>query len=545
MKALLLAGLLGAAQAGELRLNQIGFPPGAAKWAVAEGVKAGAFAVFRNGKAVLKGRLDKNGLADFSSLREAGDYELRVAGLAPAGFRIAADAYAPLSAAALKAFYFNRSGTALLAEHAGPWARAAGHVDAEAIVHASAASKSRPAGAKVHSPKGWYDAGDYNLYVVNAGITTYTLLAAYEHYPAFFKAQALNIPESGNALPDVLDELRWNLDWLLSMQDPEDGSVAHKLTNQRFDGVVMPEQAKEARYLVGRGTAATLNFAAVMASASRVFKQHDPERSKRMLSAAEAAWRWAQANPALIFKQPADIHTGGYEDNKLDDEFAWAAAELYIGTGAPAYWQAFAAKAQPAGVPGWAEVGQLAWISLLQHRDRLGPEADRRLIEVRSLEFAEQLTQRWKTSPWRTGLREQDFGWGSSGQALNQALVLIQGFRLSGKREQLDAAQALLDHVLGRNALGLSFVTGIGQRSPQHPHHRPSEADGVAAPVPGFVVGGPNGGLNDKAHCPPYPSTAPAKAYIDHFCSWASNEVAINWNAPLVYVSTALQVLSR
>jgi endoglucanase len=111
---------------------------------------------------------------------------------------------------------------------------------------------------------------------------------------------------------------------------------------------------------------------------------------------------------------------------------------------------------------------------------------------------------------------------------------------------QLDAAQSALDYVLGRNPLGQSMVTGFGTRSPRHPHHRPSQADGVAAPVPGFLVGGPNPQRQDAQHCRvPYPSSLPALAYIDHDCSYASNEVAINWNAPLAYVSAALQALQE
>jgi endoglucanase len=142
-------------------------------------------------------------------------------------------------------------------------------------------------------------------------------------------------------------------------------------------------------------------------------------------------------------------------------------------------------------------------------------------------------------------MQTDDFVWGSNAVALNQALMLIQGYRLSGDRRQLDAAQAALDYVLGRNALGMSMVTGIGEKSPLHPHHRPSNADGIAAPVPGFIVGGPNPGQQDAAHCPvPYASKLPALSYLDHDCSYASNEVAINWNAPLVYVSAALQVLT-
>jgi endoglucanase len=139
----------------------------------------------------------------------------------------------------------------------------------------------------------------------------------------------------------------------------------------------------------------------------------------------------------------------------------------------------------------------------------------------------------------------QDLVWGSNAVVLNQAMMLIQGHRLGGDRRQLDAAQAALDHVLGRHPLGRSMVTGFGARPPLHPHHRPSEADGVAAPVPGFLVGGPNPGRQDQAHCPvPYASALPALAWLDHYCSYASNEVTINWNAPLVYVTAALQVLT-
>jgi endoglucanase len=140
-------------------------------------------------------------------------------------------------------------------------------------------------------------------------------------------------------------------------------------------------------------------------------------------------------------------------------------------------------------------------------------------------------------------MRVEDFVWGSNAVALNQAFLLIQGYRLSGERRQLDAAQAALDFVLGRHPSGYSMVTGFGERSPRHPHHRPSGAQPEQPPVPGFIVGGPHS--KTGAGCPmPYPSKAPAKSYLDQFCSFTTNEVAINWNAPLVYVSAALQALT-
>jgi len=542
-----------------IHVNQVGFVPGAAKWAVVERAAGTAFSVVDSlsGREVLRGTLGEATswepaqevvrLADFSALTMPGEYRLRVDGLADSPrFKVAQDAYAALNAAAIKAFYFNRAGIALEHEHAGPWARPAAHPDDRVLVHASAVGPRRAEGAVISAPKGWYDAGDYNKYVVNSGITVYTLLAAYEHFPAFFERQRLAIPESGNGLPDLLDEVLWNLEWMLAMQDPADGGVYHKLTNKHFDAVVMPHHAKGERYVVQKTTAATLDFAAVMAQASRVFAPFDaqqPGRSARMLAAAKAAWAWAQAQPAAIYRQPPDIHTGGYDDSQLDDEFAWAAAELYVTTRDDAFLAAMKRRAVPADLPGWPSVGELGWITLAHHRERLTPAADRTLIERRVVEQAAKLAAAWQASPYRVAMQASDFYWGSNAVALNHALVLIQGYRLAGDRRMLDAAQAALDFVLGRHPTGSSMVTGFGERAPRRPHHRPSEADGVDAPVPGFIVGGPRAAQGDD--CPmPYPSKAPAKAWLDEFCSFTTNEVAINWNAPLVYVSAALQALT-
>jgi endoglucanase len=97
-----------------------------------------------------------------------------------------------------------------------------------------------------------------------------------------------------------------------------------------------------------------------------------------------------------------------------------------------------------------------------------------------------------------------------------------------------------LDYILGRNATGYCFVTGMGTLSTLHPHHRPSVADGIEEPVPGLLAGGPNPGMQDKCH---YDFTEPETAYADIDCAYASNEIAINWNAPLVYLANAIEAL--
>lgn len=556
-----LAGAAGRADAAAVKFNQLGFLPGSQKLAVVTDSGADSFAVLdaASGKTVLEGRLgapaqwDASGesvrVADFSRLTTPGSYRIRVAGQPDsAPFPIAADAYRALDAAAVKAYYYQRSGIALEPRYAGVYARPLGHPDTQVLVHASAASAARPAGTVISSPKGWYDAGDYNKYVVNSGISTYTLLAAYEHFPKFFDGLALHIPESGNGLPDILNEALWNIEWLATMQDPNDGGVYHKLTNRQFDPFVMPDKATTPRYVVQKTTAAALDFAAVMAAASRVlapFDMQDPGRSRRYLAQAEKAWAWALAHPDVVYRQPADIGTGEYGDNKLDDEFSWAATELLIATGKDAYRARAFDDALPHGLaPGWADVRQLGWISLVQQRDRLPRGVDAGAARQHILDAADTLLARWNSSPYRISMATPEFVWGSNSVILNQAMMLVQAYRITGRADYLDGAQSSLDYVLGRNGPGRSFVTGFGAPSPMHPHHRPSESDGVAAPAPGWLVGGPNPGQQDRKGCPaPYPSNLPALSYLDNMCSYASGEVAINWNAPLVYVTAAVQSL--
>ncbi|WP_137171484.1 heme-degrading domain-containing protein [Massilia sp. HP4] len=554
----LLCLVAGGASAQAIKLNQVGFLPQAQKLAVAaQGV--GEFEILKaDGKTAFRGtagaalRWEPSGesvrVLDFSALTRPGTYRIRIAGLPLSDpFTVNADGYRALNSAALKAFYFNRSAIALEPQHAGPWARPAGHPDDKVVVHASAASASRPAGTVLSSPKGWYDAGDYNKYVVNSGISTYTLLAAFEHFPAFFR-QDIGIPESGDGIPDILDEAMWNLEWMLTMQDPQDGGVYHKLTNLRFDGIVMPHAASTTpRYVVAKGTAAALDFAATMATASRVLAPYDskwPGMSARMLAAAQAAWRWAEAHPGVVFKNPQDVVTGEYGDATLGDEFAWAAAELFIATGDGRYAAALMKHDAPLSTPSWGNVAALGWMSLAHHRARLAPGLDRDLVARRIDGLAAHLAGAWRSSGYRLAMRPGDFVWGSNAVVLNQGMMLLQAYRLKPEPDYLRAAQSSLDYVLGRNPTGLSFVTGIGARPFRHPHHRPSMADGVEAPVPGWLSGGPNPGQQDAKECPPYPSKLPALSYIDHDCSYAANEVAINWNAPLVYVSAALSVLT-
>jgi endoglucanase len=212
----------------------------------------------------------KTRIADFSALKNKGSFVVVVPGVGHSYvFAVSDDVNKEAAIATLKGYYYQRVSMPLEEKYAGKWHRSAGHPDNVVYVHGSAATKERPEGVVISSPGGWYDAGDYNKYIVNSGISMATLLSAYEDFPAYFKEVNTNIPESGDAVPDILNEAIYNLRWMLTMQDPNDGGVYNKCTNASFDGMIMPGITKAPRYVVQKGTAATLDLAAVAAQASR------------------------------------------------------------------------------------------------------------------------------------------------------------------------------------------------------------------------------------------------------------------------------------
>lgn len=560
----LLAEMLAAQEA--IRVNQIGFYPKGPKFAVAVGATSNVFYVTSVNQAdtLLTGALgaaqvwphsgETVKLINFTTLQKTGEYTIVVPGLGQSRrFFIKDYVHQDLSAAAIKSFYFQRASTALIDLYAGKWKRSAGHLDNQVWVHASAATTARPENTIISSAKGWYDAGDYNKYIVNSGISTYTMLAAYEHYPNYYKELKLNIPESGNNLPDILDEALWNIHWMLTMQDPNDGGVYHKLTTANFSGMVMPNQDTARRYVVQKSTPATLDFAAVMAQASRVFKEFSTEMpgfEQTCLTAALNAWRWARKNPNVRYSQSAlnaaynpDINTGEYGDGSFSDEFRWAAAELFVTTKADSFLFASNPLAGSFGVPAWPNVNTLGLYSLAFHRAKLGPAVDTTAVVSALLRLANSLKTVPTASAYHVvmGVSNGDFVWGSNAIAANQGMALLQAYRLTGEASYLEAALQNLDYLLGRNATGYCFVTGFGGKPPLHIHHRQSEADGIADPVPGLLAGGPNPNREDG--CTGYLGTERARSYLDNVCSYASNEIAINWNAPLVYLAGAVEAL--
>ena len=308
-------------------------------------------------------------MADFSELRIPGQYKLILKNYNthPVYFQISPGIYKKTGKMILKSFYHARASVATLEKHVGIYHRSAGHPDTAIYIHKSAASEKRPEGSTFSSPGGWYDAGDYNKYIVNSAISTFTLLHAYEMYYKQLKQVKVNIPESSNNIPDIIDETLYNLRWMISMQDPYDGGVYHKLTSKTFCGMVMPHEDELKRYVVMKTTAATLDFAATMAKASRVLKDFDTLKplADSCKYAAEKGWKGSVKNPDVTYIQPDEIMTGQYDDKYLNDEWYWAATELYLTTNNDSYQDYNFAKQTQFKIPQWGRVNSLGLYSLL------------------------------------------------------------------------------------------------------------------------------------------------------------------------------------
>ena len=542
--------------AANIRLNQIGFYQYGPKQAVIVSSQAWRFALkspdlsvtYYTGDvqpaALWPSAGEVGAIADFSTFTRIGTYVIDVAGVGTSyPFRIDSVVHRDLMRGLIRGFYYQRTSSSLPAQYAGRWARNEGHPDTKVIVHALAASDTglaggRKAGDVISSPQGWYDAGDYGKYVVNAGITVYTLLSLYERFPGFFDSVSLNIPRQYAGLPDVLSEVKWELDWLLTMQDPSDGGVYHKLTSLDFCGFIMPDADLDSRYVIGKGSAATFDFAAVCAVANRVYKKFLPSFADSCLAAARYAWAWGSAHPNVAFRNPPDVSTGEYGDGNLQDERQWAAIELLLATGDTLFRpQAFKA-ALGAGVPSWPTVSTLGTYSL-----SFVPNDSMATAKALIAAQADVLGTFIDGSPFHTVLYNQ-FYWGSNSLAANEGITFIEAFLATKNPKYFQYAVHTLDYLVGRNALGCSFVTDYGSLSPRHPHHRPSAADGIDDPVPGLLVGGPNVQQNDASSCGMvYPSPYAAKSWVDSQCAYACNEIAINWNAPAAFLAGAIEAL--
>ncbi len=526
-------------------INQVGYRPSDPKQFSLVGASGNVEIVNASGQTALSvtpgaaSYWDASGqnvqLVDFSELKTAGKYSIKVGGQVLRQDLVVKDnTFEDVLKAAAKWFYYQRASMALESQYAGKWSRAAGHTNSTVELHNSAGSGS------IQSTKGWYDAGDYGRYIVNSGITTYTLLSLYEHFPNYFKNLKWNIPAEGS-LPDLLAEIKWNLDWMLTMQ-ANDGSVYHKLTSLGFPGDVMPAQDNLKLYVIGKSAEAAFDFAGVMAVAARVYKPFDSNYANKCLEAAKKAYAWGSNNMNVHFTaNPSDVSTGAYEGDNASDEKLFAGTELAITTNDGSYKQSGTTEY----ISYWGDMKGIATYGKATHASVFSDAGE---AKQKILSTADGFVNRTK-SGFGVVMAKDDFVWGSNAVASNQGVWLLHAYYLTGDEKYYAAALKVLDYLLGKNPLDMSFVTGYGSKSPMMPHHRPSTSDNVTEPIPGMLVGGPQPGGEDVGSaaewkCSDYRTGQAATAYTDQRCSYATNEVAINWNAPLAYLAGALEAIN-
>jgi endoglucanase len=541
--------VIAAEASSPIRLNTVGYPPGAQK-AGSIAAPCTNFAVIRvtDGASVFQGTVagpvsdpdtqEQLYTADFSRLKQPGDYQLDVPGVGrSAPFRVAPGVYREPYYVVMRGFYLWRCGTAVRATYQGM-------TFAHGICHTNDGWLDFVGGGhtKKAGTKGWHDAGDYNKYVVNAGVTVGVMFRAWEDFGPQIKSVRLDIPESGGPLPDFLAEIKWELDWLLTMQAP-DGSVYHKLSTTHFGGFIPPESESAERYFTPWGSEATADFVGILAQAARIYRPYDPVFADCCLQAARKSYRFLQAHPEYHHADQTGFGTGLYEINApshrlngVPENRLWAAAEAWETTGDADALRDLENRIR--SVHGqvdsdfdWDETKDLGLITyLFSHRPGRDP-ALVNLVRSNLLAAADGIVQAGHRDAYARPLGSIYY-WGCNGGVARQTVILMAAdrathgniFRLSSKSVYRDSCLDALNHLFGRNYYGRSFVTGVGFEPPQHPHDRRDTGEYLDHPWPGYLVGGPDPKATD---------------WHDDQANFRVNEIALNWNAALVYALAA------
>ena len=525
-----------AVEAPKVKVNQIGYATNDTKTVIFSDLDEDdtTFEVVNvdTNKAVYDGKISErklnvtadewNNNADFTEVKDKGTYKIVTGkGEESYPFVIGDNVYDDTFKSLVKMLYLQRCGMELTSDQAGDFAHPACHTT-QATVYGTS--------KKVDVSGGWHDAGDYGRYVVSGAKAVADLLLAYE--------------KQGGKDEDLINEARYELDWLLKMQDSS-GGVYHKVTCKVFPETVMPQDETDELILAPISNTATGDFAAVMALASRIYTEYgnDKTYAKTCVDAAKKAWSYLEKNKdAEGFKNPDDIVTGEYPDGRDTDEYFWAAAELYKTTGEDTYKTALSEyvsdTANLTGL-GWASVGAYGSYAVLTN-DKLKTDSTNLVKDVRNAIVA--AADEAVTASAKNGYqinKDRKYEWGSNMGIANTGMLLLMANDISPKKEYVTYAKQHLHYLLGVNPTGYCFVTGAGTVSPEHPHHRPSEV--LEKCMPGMLVGGPDNNMDDPYAKAVFLNTAPAKCYADNAQSYSTNEVTIYWNSPLIYLMVASQ----
>ncbi|MBX2865201.1 MAG: glycoside hydrolase family 9 protein [Leptolyngbyaceae cyanobacterium MAG.088] len=471
---------------------------------------------------------------DFSNIRQPGKYILRAGSAESAPFSIDSNAYQSTLISLLRSYYLQRCGVTLDDPITGLY-HAPCHLHDHHLAHTDELHQT---GTQINATGGWHDAGDYGKYVATTAATIGRILSLYEQHPSLFWDGQLTIPESGNSVPDVLDEMKFGLDWMLRMQR-SDGAVYRKLSGAEWPIGLAPDEDMQTRYIYGISTPETGKFAGAMAMASRLFETFDPSLANRYQAAADLAWQYLESQSAMRvdWYEGDDSGSGKYLGSEIDleeslktdiDDRFWAAVELYISTGDQQYQQYVESHLSdiPYTLFEWKDMSPLALVDYrLQQRQPVSSKA-KAIIDQKLLIKANEILTRVDSSGYR--LANHRFIWGSNKMAAEEGITLAYAYQITQEQRYKNAALDQLHFLLGRNPFDQTFVTGIGARPVRHVNHLFARAKNLL--IPGLVVGGPNSDAQDNIA----PKGLGILSYLDDEKSYATNEYAIDYNASLI-----------
>lgn len=580
------------AKRSSIMMNQAGFLKGRTKRATLlcsekSGIKYDI--LNESGKKVFSGKSipfgkdkdsgDQVHILDFTKLDKEGKYTIKTAdGKKSRQFAIGnSEIYSQLLYDSLNYFYQNRSGIEIKSQYITSGdkealARAAGHPTDNAEIMSD--WDNNGSGTSIDVTGGWYDAGDHGKYVVNGGFSLWLMQNQYETakkygYEKVYKDGTLYLPESANKAPDILDEARWEMDWMLKMivADGEyKGMAYHKAHDEKWTGLgIAPADDEMKRIVKPPSTAATLNLAACGAQASRLWTDYDADFAKKCLDAAVTAYDAAKKNPKLYAPLDQSVGGGAYGDDDVEDEFYWAACELYLTTGDKKYLEDMKDSKYYLAVPttlgggesvnsvgsfDWGHTAALGTFSLAvcgngisqKGADTIKDSICKAADHFIGLEKKQGYGLPYAQSTISYNDKDKGYLWGSNSFVADNSIVIAYAYMLSKDEKYMNGALAGVDYLLGRNAMDNSYVTGYGANAIKNPHHRywAGQIDsGFPLAPSGVMSGGPNSGMQDpwvKGMGWKKGTIAPQKCYMDHIEAWSVNECTINWNASLAWL---------
>lgn len=508
-------------------INQIGYLPDNLKFAYVTAECKGnqnEFSVCESSsnKEIFKGQLTATTedttvgepifIADFSSVKATGSYYVCVGNNKSFSFKIENKVYNNLYKSILQYFNDSRCGQGIC--HTG-------------IAEIYGTDKTK------NVQGGWHDAGDYGRYVVAGTKAVMDLLLAYDNSMDSFSDF------------NILDEVRFELEWLLQMQR-EDGAVYHKISCYHFCNFIAPAEEKDTLVLAPVSTAATADFAGCLAYASNYYKETDKKFSETLVKAALKAQNYLFSHEDELYINPPEITTGGYGDKDVSDERYFALCSLFAITGDENYLN-HAMKIREAKKNeqpdeknpwrgkwregfGWPFVTGYGTEILLKNEDKIQNKEILLSIKEDLHKQADGIVEFAKKSSVK--FASKFIFWGSNGAVCDVAHCLMMAYDVFKNEEYKQFAKAQVDYVLGCNPLNYCYVTCAGSKNPVNPHHRPSGARGKV--FAGMLVGGPCATLVDEYAKQHLQNTPALKCYADVVPSYSTNEVAIYWNSALV-----------